>query len=634
MSATAVQDNSIIYVPFNSLTLSDANIRKVSPTAIEGLADSILAEGVIQNLVVVPSKKKKGVNTYGVVAGKRRFLAMTLLLNEGKITSDYDVPVLVKNRDSAAISSVIENLQREKMHPVDEFKAFKLLADEGMSVQEISLRSGTSERGVRQRLCLGSASPELLDECLAGNIMLEQLMVLSQIDDHDKQNALWFNTPNGWQREPHNLRKLINGEVIYVSDKLVKFVGLEEYQTQGGVVSFDLFEPDDKSIIEDRSLLEGLATAKLTDAAKGLGWAWFEVSIDEDYSFTNGFSRTYQEARDMTDAENEQWEMWEKRYAELEEMLEGLLESYSEDDEYQGPVITDTQKEIEQLDEVMSAFHQGLLGWHDKKSYAGVYVALSSSGEPRIIEGLVKKEDVKKHKDDKRNGVCDYQRSAADDNGDNTSHGVKLSNSLNEYLASVRASALQAELIKNQRIGLVLLCHSLTLTTFYRYWSAHNQLAIEVESHSDTLGKHSLEDLPSSVFISALFAEWQAKMPEEGGLLSFLLTLDDSELISLAVFCASFGLKLHACTDDSQIRYAVLSSLLGVKLTDYWQPTADNFFNRLNRPVIANVLSGAGVGTEGITDKMKKAEVAARAGDLIKQNPAWLPEILRVGEAA
>lgn len=632
MSATAVQDNSIIYVPFNSLTLSDANIRKVSPTAIEGLADSILAEGVIQNLVVVPSKKKKGLNTYGVVAGKRRFLAMTLLLNEGKITSDYEVPVLVKNRDSAAISSVIENLQREKMHPVDEFKAFKLLADEGMSVQEISLRSGTSERGVRQRLCLGSASPELLDECLAGNITLEQLMVLSQIDDHDKQNALWFNTPNGWQREPHNLRKLINGEVIYVSDKLVKFVGLEEYQAQGGVVSFDLFEPDDKSIIEDRSLLEGLATAKLTDAAKDLGWSWFEVAIDEDYSFTNGFSRTYQEARDMTDAENEQWELWEKRYAELEEMLEGLLESYGEDDEHQGSVITDTQKQIEQLDEVMSAFHQGLLGWHDKKSYAGVYVALSSSGEPRFIEGLVKKEDVKNLKDNKRNGVYDYQRSAADDNGGNTDHGVKLSNSLNEYLASVRASSLQAELIKNQRIGLVLLCHSLTLTTFYRYWSAHKQLAIEVESHSDTLGKHSLEDLPSSVFISELFAEWQAKMPEEGELLSFLLTLDDSQLISLAVFCASFGLKLHTCTDDSQIRYAILSSLLGVKLTDYWQPTADNFFNRLNRPVIAHALSSAGVGTEGITDKMKKAEVAARAGDLIKQNPAWLPDILRVGE--
>ena len=628
MSATAVQDNSIIYVPFNSLTLSDANIRKVSPTAIEGLADSILAEGVIQNLVVVPSKKKKGLNSYGVVAGKRRFLAMTLLLNEGKITSDYDVPVLVKNRDSAAISSVIENLQREKMHPVDEFKAFKLLADEGMSVQEISLRSGTSERGVRQRLCLGSASPELLDECLAGNITLEQLMVLSQIDDHDKQNALWFNTPNGWQREPHNLRKLINGEVIYVSDKLVKFVGLEEYQTQGGVVSFDLFEPDDKSIIEDRSLLESLATAKLTDAAKDLGWAWFEVAIDEDYSFINGFSRTYQEARDMTDAENEQWEMWEKRYAELEEMLEGLLESYSEDDEHQGPLITDTQKEIEQLDEVMSAFQQGLLGWHDKKSFAGVYVVLTSNGQPRMIEGLVKKEEVRKLKADKSGGDSN-NRNHGNDADDN---GVKLSNSLNEYLASVRASALQAELIKNQRIGLVLLCHSLTLTTFYRYWSAHKQLAIEVESHSDTLGKHSLEDLPSSVFISELFAEWQAKMPEEGDLLSFLLTLDDSELISLAVFCASFGLKLHTCTDDSQVRYSVLSSLLGVKLTDYWQPTADNFFNRLNRPVIAHVLSGAGVGTEGITDKMKKAEVAARAGDLIKQNPAWLPDILRVGE--
>jgi ParB family chromosome partitioning protein len=609
MSARLLLNSERFTLSLSALSLSDSNVRKVSPGYIENLAASIAAEGVIQNLVVIATKKKKGsLVSHAVVAGKRRYLALMHLLREGAITLDYEVPVLLKERNNATVVSLVENFHRELMHPIDEFKAFNTLANEGLSITEISLRLGVSNASVRQRLALGGASPELLEECLTDRLSLEQLKVLCQLESHERQNELWFSTPDGWQRNPQHLRDLIRGEVIKVSNKLVTFVGLDSYQDSGGGVSFDLFTPDTESVITNPELLSSLAMTKLTTLAEGLGWAWCEVVLDVDHERVREFKRTSPAAREMTEEEATTMDLWVVRLTELED----LLESGDSDN------VEALQAEYNELDSVMDAFHAQLLEWGDIKKIGGVYTFVSPNGHANFYQGLLRKQDVAalESEDDAVSGSVSVT----------TEKG--MSGSLKEHLACVRASIIQAEIIKNPRIGVVLLCQNLVLTIFYRSFSSFNYLDISLTSQADALGKQGLEALPSSLTVAGMHDKWQARLPNEAELLDFLLSLDALELDELMAFCSSYALKLHFASIDANSRYAAVVNLLGTDVSCYWQATAENFFNRLNKPLIFDALNCAGVDTDGLTDKLKKSELAARAGDRIKQNPAWLPEIL------
>jgi len=108
------------FVPFNKLVLSAE--RQVRPEDAPGvmplpeLAASIHAAGLLHNLVVV--RRAKGLHE--VCAGGRRLRAMALLVADGRWPENQPVPVLVVAPEQALIASVIENVQREAMHPADE----------------------------------------------------------------------------------------------------------------------------------------------------------------------------------------------------------------------------------------------------------------------------------------------------------------------------------------------------------------------------------------------------------------------------------------------------------------------------------------------------------------------------------
>ena len=512
MFANALSNPERFTLPLHALTVSDANVRKVRPSDIDSLAASILADGVLNNLVVIASKKKKGSPvSHEVVAGRRRFLALMYLLSEEKITLDYAVPVLLKERNNATVASLVENFHREPMHPIDQFKSFCKLSDEGLSVTEIALRLGILETHVRQRLALGSASPELLEEALSDRMTLEQLKVLCQVESHETQNEVWFNTPEGWQRSPQKLREKIKGEAVKVSNKLATFVGLDCYQENGGGVGLDLFD-DKESTINDPDLLASLATAKLTPLAEGLGWSWCEINLDVDHDRVREFKRVYQSEREMTEPEAAAWGLWETRFDELENLLYGSDDSID--------ALSSEQSEYDELVAVMENFQNELKEWGDAKHVGGVYAYVDNNGQAAFIEGLVSKQDASALEPD-NNDVSGTVATPTDKG---------MSGSLREYLACVRASIMQAEVVKNPHIGLALLCQSLVLNVFYRSWSSYNQLDASLSLHSDSLTKHGLEDLPSSLYISNARDKWQARLPEEANLLDFLLGLDALEL--------------------------------------------------------------------------------------------------------
>ena len=171
-------------IPLNQLVPSTANVRKTgAKDGIDGLAASIAAHGLLQNLSVRPGAGGQ----YEVVAGGRRLAALRLLAKQKKIAADYPVPCHACEGEDAAEISLAENEMRLPMHPADQFEAFKKLADQGKGPEEIAARFGTTARIVEQRLKLAVVSPRLIAAYRKGDMTLDCLMAFTIAEDHRHQ---------------------------------------------------------------------------------------------------------------------------------------------------------------------------------------------------------------------------------------------------------------------------------------------------------------------------------------------------------------------------------------------------------------------------------------------------------------
>ena len=148
---------NIITIPLSRLCVWQGNVRKTGVTdGIGEFAASIKAHGLLQSLIVRKGKRGK----YEVVAGQRRYLAMTSLAMEGAIAKDHPVPCQeASDGIDASELSLAENAVRAPMHPADAFEAFRALVDDGATVADIAARFGVSETAVAKRLKLGLSQP-------------------------------------------------------------------------------------------------------------------------------------------------------------------------------------------------------------------------------------------------------------------------------------------------------------------------------------------------------------------------------------------------------------------------------------------------------------------------------------------
>jgi ParB family chromosome partitioning protein len=134
--------NENITIPLNKLLAWEGNVRQTEPDKnIDELAASIASHGLLQSLVVRKDKRGK----YAVIAGQRRLLALQSLAKNGRIEIAKPIPCAVIDADADADEiSLAENVQREAMHPADEFDAFKALVDKGTPVADIAANSPRS----------------------------------------------------------------------------------------------------------------------------------------------------------------------------------------------------------------------------------------------------------------------------------------------------------------------------------------------------------------------------------------------------------------------------------------------------------------------------------------------------------
>ena len=101
------------------------------------------------------------------------------------------VPCVVRTDGIAEEDSLAENVQRVALHPLDQFRAFQTLRDQGLGEEEIAARFFVTPTVVKQRLKLAAVSPKLLDLYAEDEMTLEQLMAFTVTDDHARQEQVW-----------------------------------------------------------------------------------------------------------------------------------------------------------------------------------------------------------------------------------------------------------------------------------------------------------------------------------------------------------------------------------------------------------------------------------------------------------
>jgi ParB family chromosome partitioning protein len=156
--------------------------RRINEETLNELADSIRTSGVVQPVVLRPGPNGR----YQLVAGERRFLASK---KAGKTT----IPAVLRqiSNEQAMEITIIENLQREDLNPIEQARAFERLSREfGLTQEQIASRTGKDRASIANFIRLLKL-PETLQEALEngllsfghGKVLLGLVGFPQQLDD-------------------------------------------------------------------------------------------------------------------------------------------------------------------------------------------------------------------------------------------------------------------------------------------------------------------------------------------------------------------------------------------------------------------------------------------------------------------
>jgi ParB family chromosome partitioning protein len=152
-------DTELKHLPVEKITKGEYQPRlSIDPDALQELAESIKAQGLVQPVVV----RRLDAGNYELIAGERRWRA-------SQIAGLHTIPAIVRDipDQAAAAMSLIENIQREDLNALEEAIAMnRLISDFGLTHQQTAEsvgRSRTAVSNLLRLLDLEEATKELLD---------------------------------------------------------------------------------------------------------------------------------------------------------------------------------------------------------------------------------------------------------------------------------------------------------------------------------------------------------------------------------------------------------------------------------------------------------------------------------------
>lgn len=227
---------------------------------IEELAQSIKEQGILQPILV----REKGAK-YELIAGERR-------LRAAKKVQLKKVPVIIKNvNDEEALElTIVENLQRENLNPIEEAAAYKTLAAQfSLTHEQIAKKVGKNRATITNSLRLLELPKKIQDSLKKGAISSGHARALLSVAEVNKQVDLWkqiinnnlsvrdvealisiVNTKNSAALKPKKRKSSIDSDPALkdIKEKLIESLGTKveiNGSSQKGRICIHYFSQDD-----------------------------------------------------------------------------------------------------------------------------------------------------------------------------------------------------------------------------------------------------------------------------------------------------------------------------------------------------------------------------------------------------
>jgi len=566
---------NLILVPLSRLILrpKGRNVRKTSRLSIPEMAASIQRVGLLQNLIVIASSSGE---QYEVVAGGRRLAALKLLAKKRRISKEWDVPCLLLADATARTASLTENVQREAIHPADQFEAFAELVGEGRSIEDIAADFSVTPPVVRRRSKLTNVSPRLMADYRAEAVTLDQLMALAITDDHAAQEAAYYDAPT-WQRQPATLRERLTArEIDACWHPLARFVGLDSYEAAGGGVRRDLFAEDDAGVyLNDAALLGRLAQDKLAGIAaevRAEGWAWVAATPGMTHADLHDFQRAPRERREPNRREAARIEKLQAKLHALGEAMDGALQAGDEEE------AGTWQEAGEALGEQLQALEDGLLDYSARvKAAAGAIVTIDRDGQLVIHRGLLREAEAKALRtlERLRQGFSVEAVDGEDGGDDEQPRTAAMSDRLAQRLSAHRTMALQTEIALRPHTALAAVVHGMVQTVLQRGYGNGLPLGLRLtlQDRLENMAE-DLSDSPAAVIMREMQQTAGEALPQDSAeLFAALLAKPQDELVRLLAICATtVDVVTHRATPHPP--GAALAQAVGLDMASWWKPTA------------------------------------------------------------
>ncbi|MBB3808719.1 ParB/RepB/Spo0J family partition protein [Pseudochelatococcus contaminans] len=666
--ATAVQKitlSSSRDIPFNKLILSQSNVRRIKAgVSIEELSQDIARRGLLQGLNVRPVVDADGNETgmFEIPAGGRRYRALELLVKAKRLVKTAPVPCVVREAGCNILpedDSLAENIQRAPLHPLDQYRAFQDMRLKGMSEEEIAAAFFVSANVVKQRLRLASVAPSLLDLYAEDGVTLEQLMAFTVNPDHARQEQVWDAIKDSWSKEPHQIRRMLTETTVRATDKRAQFVGVDAYETAGGIVLNDLFQSDDGGWLQDVALLDQLTDDRLKAEAEVIaaeGWKWVDARVETPYGYGHGLRRLIGTTTPLTDEEQASFDALTTEY-------EALEAEYAEAEEYPDAV----DERVGEIETALAAFEDRPVIYDPAEmARAGVFISINREGRLSIDRGYVRPEDEAPLAVDAENNPEGAESDGAVSSDPAVQRAVitvggqpaepeeeddvikPLPERLVTELTAHRTLALHDALANNPHVAMTALLHRLVMER-YHYSAPNGCLEVTVRHHFFSTQGTDLKDSPSAKGIETRYEDWKADLPtDDDALWDWIAALDDASRMALLAHCVAYGVNaLYEKVDryggsgvsqhslDQRLAQADrLARATGLDMVENagWQPTVENYLGRVTKPrILEAVREGAGERAASLIEHLKKGDMAKEAERLLAET-GWLPEPLRLFE--
>jgi ParB family chromosome partitioning protein len=216
----------------------DARRSKSSPQSDALLLATVKAVGIIQPPVISP--EADGGNGYIIQAGHRR-VKQAIAAGLEEIT----VLVVEAANDNGAMRSMVENIAREPLNPVDQWRGIERLVALGWTEEAIGVALALPVRQIRKLRLLANVLPAMLDQMGLGDMPNEQQLRTIAAASHDEQKEVWkANKPKKSERADwYNISRALSKTRMFAKDAsfgddLASAYGIEWVE--------DLFAPADQ----------------------------------------------------------------------------------------------------------------------------------------------------------------------------------------------------------------------------------------------------------------------------------------------------------------------------------------------------------------------------------------------------